>query len=136
MAHRHEAYLDTESELVVVHGTDFGYFWAAQGADGSFYDTAGHTAYMQVRATPESETALATYTTATGELLVGQTVTDGDGVTYTGCIQINLSHTDTAALPGKLVAGYDLILITPTGKRIPWASQRFCVVDSYTEVPS
>ena len=131
---RDTGYMDTETEIVVVQGAGYQQFWALQLDDGTTYDTTGHTAQMQVRLTPDAETALATYSTPggpgkAGRILVGQTVGP-----YTGCLLLNLNHTDTAELPGGLVAGYDLILITPAGQRVPFAAQRFCVQDAYTEV--
>lgn len=129
VAFRTSGYMDTKSELVVVQGASFGHFWALQADDGSFYDTTGHDAQMQVRLTPDADTALATYTVDNGRLVVGQTVG-----TYTGCLMLSLAPEDTEALPGGLVAGYDVILITPSGRRVPLASQSFCVADAYTEV--
>ena len=120
-----------QRDLVVAQYATYQPFWVLELDDGTYYDTTGHTAKMQVRATADSATVIATYSTADSSILVGQTVD-----TYTGGIMLNLGPEDTtpALLPGGLVAGYDLYLTTPAGKVIPFSTGRFCVADAYTEV--
>lgn len=121
-------YWDTATEIVVVQGASLQMFWALEADGGTYVDTTGMDAQMQVRLTPDAETALATYTTGNGKLLVGQTVGP-----YTGCLMLNLDPADTADLEGGLVARYDLMLIDGVTV-IPFAAQRFCVQDAVTEV--
>ena len=103
--------------------------------DGTWYDTTGFTALLQVRETPEDETVLLELSTENGRILTGYSTTVDD-VAYEGGVIISAtaSDMDSTLLPAGMVAGYDLKLIPPSGTEDaePLAEGRFCVQGAYS----
>lgn len=115
-------------ELVTKKGATYQPFWVLQDDAGAYVDTTGYVAEMQVRENADDTDALATYTTTNGKLLVGQTIGS-----YTGCVMLNLSESDTDAFENGMVAYYDLFLTNLSGERDCFSEGPFCVGATYTE---
>lgn len=99
--------------LTIEQGTDWERRFVWKGPDQVAIDTTGYEAVAQIRETLESATVILELSTTNGRIEVG--LTDPDYFSGAVHTRLVLTSVETADLPQRGQATYDLLLTSPGG---------------------